>query len=158
MRAVTLAKDGGEDEVVGKYLGIGFLLFELLPRLGEAVVRRHVFFLPAIGATGGFFTFGAEGSQGRGRVLHVDTTILGGFEVLKRGRDGFADGGEGGGAKGTVSAIVEVDALAHGVHEEADHDAPVEEWTGYDSRVGHAARGDLLLQGLGDLDFGLKDR
>jgi len=157
MRSVALAPNSRKDEVIHEHIRVRLLLLELLPGLRETVISSDLLLLPPLRARG-FLALGQELLQRGGRVLDIDGAVLGLVEMLEHARDGLADGWERGGAEEAVAAVVELDALALDVHDEADHEAPVEEGAGAHQGVGHAGGAGLLLERVLDGDFGLEGR
>ena len=68
--------------------------------------------------------------------MDADGAVFGFVGVFEDADDGFADGGEGGGAVEAVAAVVEGDGFRLGAHGEVQVHAPVEEGTGVDEGVG----------------------
>ncbi len=134
MPSVALAPNSRKDEVIHEDIRVRLLLLELLPSLRETVISSDLLLLPTL-RTCGFLALGQELLQRGGRVLDIDGAVLGLVEMLEHARDGLADGWERGGAEEAVAAVVELDALALDVHDEADHEAPVEEGAGADQGV-----------------------
>lgn len=157
MPAVALAPNRRKDEVIHEQIRVRLLLLELLPGLRETVSNSDLLLLPPL-RTRGFLALGQERLQRGGRVLDIDGAVLGLVGMLEHAGDGLADGWERGGAEEAVAAVVELDALALDVHDEADHDAPVEERAGADQGVGHAGGAGLLLERVLDGDLGLEGR
>ena len=164
MAPVPFAPDGRLDKFIHERVRVRFFLAELLPRLGQQIVDRDRLGFPPFFCAGGFLAFCQELLQSGGRVLDINGAVAGRGRVAQHRRHGLADGGQRGGAEEAGAAVVEGDALGLDVHEEADHEAPVEERAGADQGVRHgviivaAAAGRigrrLLLERVLDGDFG----
>ena len=172
MAPVPFAPDGRLDEFIHERVRVRVFLAELLPRLGQQIVDRDRLGFPPFFCTaphprcGGFLAFRQELLQSGGRVLDINGAVAGRGRVAQHPCHGLADGGQRGGAEEAGAAVVEGDALGLDVHEEADHEAPVEERAGADQGVRHGVvivaaaagriRRRLLLERVLDGDFGRK--
>lgn len=155
MATIAIAPDGCLEEGENEAIGVRLRFLQLGPTCLVEVIRRHNFLLPLARVR-----LLAESCQlllrGDG-IMHVDCTVLGLLGVKQSASDGFTDSSEICGAKVAVTAIQELDALALEVHDETNHDTPVEERTGADERVGQAGGRGFFLQGLLNLDLVSED-
>lgn len=152
MRSIALAPNRREDKIIHKHLRVRLLLLELRPGLPEHVINSDHLFRPALCARG-FLTLGQEILQRGRRVLDIDGTVPGGVEILQHARDGLPDRGERGRAEDPAATVVELDAFPLDVHDEAEHETPVEEGTGADQGVRHTRGVRLPFQRVLNGDF-----
>ena len=155
MPPVPVAPDRRLDELVHKRVWIRVLLAKFLPSLRQHIVNRHDLLLPPVRA-GSLLAFRQERLLSGGRVLDVDGAVACLVRVAQHPGHGLADGGQRGGAEDAVAAVVERDGLSLDVHDEADHDGPVEEGADADDGVRHGIG--VLLERVLDDDFGLEGR
>lgn len=155
MRSIALAPNRRENKIIHKHIRVRLLLLELRPCSLKHVINSDNLFRPALCARG-FLALGQEILQRGRRVLDIDGTVPGGVEIPQHAHDGLPDRGERGCAEGTAATVVELDAFPLDVHEEADHETPVEGGARADHGVRHARGGRGLLERVLHRDFGLE--
>lgn len=157
MTTITLTQDAHPDEVEGKNMWIWIFLLQLGPGLIEHLVYRHNGFLPSI-RPHGLLPKSRQLLQRRRCIMHIHSTVLCLFEMIKNAHDGLTDSWEGGGAEDTVATVEKGDFLILEVHDKADLNAPVQERARAYEGISHATGGSLFPEGGLDRDFALENR